>query len=242
MCLLHFCFSCRVNFRLLFLYSLFFFFYCYGAHRDLHVLTHSFPTRRSSDLKPAGFLGAYVIGLALDLGGRRIIRSEEHTSELQSLRRISYAVFCLKTKKSGSEFDEGKEFDEELHISAKAVSADLIELSWEIENCYFLYNIFFFNDTATTEIYTYCHTLSLHDALPIPPRPSAVRRIQSPVDRSATSSETNIAEPRSEEHTSELQSLRRISYAVFCLKKKKKHNTKHKIQEKLKKNKTKKTK
>src|SRR3546814_8630004 len=34
---------------------------------------------------------------------------------------------------------------------------------------------------------------------------------------------------RSEEHTSELQSLMRISYAVFCLKKKKKnqHNTKH---------------
>src|SRR3546814_978958 len=33
--------------------------------------------------------------------------------------------------------------------------------------------------------------------------------------------------PRSEEHTSELQSLMRISYAVFCLKKKKKHNTQH---------------
>src|SRR3546814_10676884 len=31
--------------------------------------------------------------------------------------------------------------------------------------------------------------------------------------------------PRSEEHTSELQSLMRISYAVFCLKKKKKRNT-----------------
>src|SRR3546814_2328546 len=31
---------------------------------------------------------------------------------------------------------------------------------------------------------------------------------------------------RSEEHTSELQSLMRISYAVFCLKKQKKHNTK----------------
>src|SRR3546814_7778720 len=28
------------------------------------------------------------------------IRSEEHTSELQSLMRISYAVFCLKKKKS----------------------------------------------------------------------------------------------------------------------------------------------
>src|SRR3546814_5964908 len=32
---------------------------------------------------------------------------------------------------------------------------------------------------------------------------------------------------RSEEHTSELQSLMRISYAVFCLKKKKKHNKNH---------------
>src|SRR3546814_1858243 len=30
---------------------------------------------------------------------RRSIRSEEHTSELQSLMRISYAVFCLKKKK-----------------------------------------------------------------------------------------------------------------------------------------------
>src|SRR3546814_6507214 len=35
-------------------------------------------------------------------GGRDIgeIRSEEHTSELQSLMRISYAVFCLKKKKT----------------------------------------------------------------------------------------------------------------------------------------------
>src|SRR3546814_10024802 len=30
--------------------------------------------------------------------GRSIVRSEEHTSELQSLMRISYAVFCLKKK------------------------------------------------------------------------------------------------------------------------------------------------
>src|SRR3546814_21015987 len=33
-------------------------------------------------------------------GRRCIIRSEEHTSELQSLMRISYAVFCLKKKKT----------------------------------------------------------------------------------------------------------------------------------------------
>src|SRR3546814_3313766 len=37
---------------------------------------------------------------------------------------------------------------------------------------------------------------------------------------------TSSATPRSEEHTSELQSLMRISYAVFCLKKKKTHLTK----------------
>src|SRR3546814_10518721 len=32
----------------------------------------------------------------------RLGRSEEHTSELQSLMRISYAVFCLKTKKNNT--------------------------------------------------------------------------------------------------------------------------------------------
>src|SRR3546814_9455097 len=43
---------------------------------------------------------------ALDLAVRqqhRAIRSEEHTSELQSLMRISYAVFCLKKKKNNKQ-------------------------------------------------------------------------------------------------------------------------------------------
>src|SRR3546814_10627283 len=46
------------------------------------------------------YLGCCRIGgfIAFDFGGRHY-RSEEHTSELQSLMRISYAVFCLKTKK-----------------------------------------------------------------------------------------------------------------------------------------------
>src|SRR3546814_4422623 len=39
-------------------------------------------------------------------GGRR--RSEEHTSELQSLMRISYAVFCLK-KKNNSQISEARD-------------------------------------------------------------------------------------------------------------------------------------
>src|SRR3546814_1458635 len=36
---------------------------------------------------------------------RRPRRSEEHTSELQSLMRISYAVFCLKKKKTNKQID-----------------------------------------------------------------------------------------------------------------------------------------
>src|SRR3546814_5697625 len=46
---------------------------------------------------------------------------------------------------------------------------------------------------------------------------------------------SSAAAARSEEHTSELQSLMRISYAVFCLKKKKKKNKhkKHRIRHKI---------
>src|SRR3546814_1054908 len=54
---------------------------------DLHGL------RRSGAL----VRGAAQAGPAHGLPARR--RSEEHTSELQSLMRISYAVFCLKKKK-----------------------------------------------------------------------------------------------------------------------------------------------
>src|ERR1043165_10258325 len=68
---------------------------------------------------------------------------------------------------------------------------------------------FFFNDTATTEIYT----LSLHDALPISDR---ARKLDIACYVWAIK-----GGGRSEEHTSELQSRGLISYAVFCLKKKK---------------------
>src|SRR5213080_5554477 len=77
--------------------------------------------------------------------------------------------------------------------------------------------LFFFNDTPPTEIYTPLYTLSLHDALPISSAAASAARagaqfgIQSPAN----------FKNRSEEHTSELQSHSGISYAVFCLKKKK---------------------
>src|SRR3546814_7704302 len=44
-------------------------------------------------------LGGLFIGYVVIQSIRHDVRSEEHTSELQSLMRISYAVFCLKTKK-----------------------------------------------------------------------------------------------------------------------------------------------
>src|SRR2546422_6463741 len=92
-----------------------------------------------------------------------------------------------------------------------------------------LYFFFFFNDTATTEIYT----LSLHDALPIcishadcervsqqlsvildveelVPGPGYILEISSPGDRKSTRLNSSHGY---------------ISYAVFCLKKKKKTKT-----------------
>src|SRR3546814_11464717 len=121
--------------------------YRYRAPTSLHLLTHSFPTRLSSDLRgeihtpacmPVGTAatvkamkpesvraaGADIIlgntyhlmlrpgaervarlgglhkfmnwprPILTDSGGYQVMRSEEHTSELQSLMRNSYAVFC----------------------------------------------------------------------------------------------------------------------------------------------------
>src|SRR3546814_5849740 len=58
------------------------------------------PVRRSSAhrrIDTAGTRNRYSTGCSRKNGCRR---SEEHTSELQSLMRISYAVFCLKKKKT----------------------------------------------------------------------------------------------------------------------------------------------
>src|SRR5258708_11657415 len=62
--------------------------------------------------------------------------------------------------------------------------------------------LFFFNDTATTEIYT----LSLHDALPIYTKLAAFTRKQTPSPTVAIRIPAIAGILRSEEHTSELQS------------------------------------
>src|SRR5438128_11135409 len=87
-----------------------------------------------------------------------------------------------------------------------------------------IFFFFFFNDTATTEIYT----LSLHDALPI----SLPRR-----DRGAAAQSSSEAPPRHpgavDRKSTRLNSSHgSISYAVFCLKKKKKNNKCRKRKEK----------
>src|SRR3546814_8653522 len=105
-------------------------------------------------------------------------------------------------------------------------------------------------------IYTYWHTLALHDALPFFQRVfraailldncailrhvdkaasqiARIRRLERRVGKALAGAVRRVeiledgeaflkVRDRSEEHTSELQSLMRISYAVFCLKKKKK--------------------
>src|SRR3546814_4290233 len=99
----------------------------YGDNRDLHVRTHAFPTRRSAELVDRGDqpVGDQLYGqfanapFDREVDRRRravapamahvepqrpadMARSDEHTSELQSLMRNSYAVFFFKKKKNSS--------------------------------------------------------------------------------------------------------------------------------------------
>src|SRR3546814_5236303 len=63
-----------------------------GQPRNRVICRERASIRRAIKLDPVD-----CTGLTLAHGWvRRILRSEEHTSELQSLMRISYAVFCLK--------------------------------------------------------------------------------------------------------------------------------------------------
>src|SRR3989441_4885424 len=93
-----------------------------------------------------------------------------------------------------------------------------------------LLDFFFFNDTATTEIYT----LSLHDALPILSRQDLVGNalrflghfVQPPAHEALDREHRVLGVGRSEEHTSELQSLAYLVCRLLLEKKKtKQHRT-----------------
>src|SRR3546814_3570811 len=60
----------------------------------------------------------------------------------------------------------------------------------------------------------------LKDHVPLALKLEGLKRYQVNIAREADGDYDGVSELRSEEHTSELQSLMRISYAVFCLKKK----------------------
>src|SRR2546426_11046106 len=92
-----------------------------------------------------------------------------------------------------------------------------------LRTLFFLF--FFFNDTATTEIYT----LSLHDALPIYALMAGMTsRVIKSMPRTATSWDIRPSRPQKIMDPGDRKSTRLnsshlvISYAVFCLKKKKK--------------------
>src|SRR6202043_3350882 len=105
---------------------------------------------------------------------------------------ISYAVFCLKKKGLAKT----------LVMIQVALSVLLVVGAGLMLGTF--WKLFFFNDTATTEIYT----LSLHDALPISVVSFAKADFSSAETNlsSAPLSASTCALTRSEEHTSELQS------------------------------------
>src|SRR3546814_1664171 len=91
--------------------------------------------------------------------------------------------------------------------------------------------------TRTDTLFPYTTLFRSHrrvESIPERPRPRLDRDLELPVEARLTDLlcdapvHSSAGACRSEEHTSELQSLMRISYAVFCLKKKNKQKQ-HKI-------------
>src|ERR1039458_10180025 len=125
-------------------------------------------------------------------------RSEEHTSELQSLRHLVCRLLVGKKSRKSSRprFGRGTKPN---------------PITWAHFYLIFFAVVFFFNDTATAEIYT----LSLHDALPICRNNLVGIHIVSRQWRHPA------FEIRSEEHTSELQSLRHLVCRLLLEKKEK---------------------
>src|SRR5437868_15283336 len=92
-------------------------------------------------------------------------------------------------------------------------------ISFDISVIYFIFYFFFFTDPATTEIYT----LSLHDALPI----SLIGMSTAPLHRQSLNPGCQYGVNGDRKSTRLNSSHVSISYAVFCLKKKKKKKNSH---------------
>src|SRR5476651_937480 len=148
----------------------------------------------------------------------RALRDRKSTRLNSSHANISYAVFCLKKKNRPCQslhLGQKKPAPTNRVRRCKASACRCNKCRthpshWPCSSCL---RFFFFNDTATTEIYT----LSLHDALPIS------SRSPSPVPTPRSKNCTNGSAKAEDRKSTRLNSSHaNISYAVFCLKKKKK--------------------
>src|SRR6266496_972988 len=155
------------------------------------------------------------------------VRSEEHTSELQSRRDLVCRLLLEKKKISSvnSVASVYQWINNNLQmfllkmrytgVLGVASFANLLGILAVV------FSFFFFNDTATTYIYT----LSLHDALPISRKPLGATPITRYEPLSRTLRPIIPGSPRSEEHTSELQSRRDLVCRLLLEKKKKNSRT-----------------
>src|SRR3546814_8675917 len=139
-------------------------FYGNGDHRDLYILTHSFPTRRSSDL------GRTLLGQ-----GRQLLRIGSRCWEQRHGGRPHQQQDGQAGEEEAAERTTG-------HGASCAGGGVVVA--------------------------------GRVGTLPEPEKPSVSLRWR------ALGTPVTVSSTRSEEHTSELQSLMRISYAVFCLNKK----------------------
>src|SRR6059058_1354013 len=148
-------------------------------------------------------------------GARAGPRSEEHTSELQSRNDISYAVFCLKKKKKRADPGAPRSAPQQPRTRPRACRRGL---SPQTARPQAPRRAFFFLRTPPPPRSTRRYTLFPYTTLF---RSKHVRSGLERANRGFTAMKLRGHSRRSEEHTSELQSRNDISYAVFCLKKKK---------------------
>src|SRR5271157_3903269 len=146
-------------------------------------------------------------------------RSEEHTSELQSRPHLVCRLLLEKKKKivirplsvtTTKSIEKLYTNTNTYFCNEQVFSSSIFPYRPAVKHVN-LY-CFFFNDTATTEIYT----LSLHDALPIPIEVGCMRNTD--LQKRFFS---KIQKKKKDRKSTRLNSSHvRISYAVFCLKKK----------------------
>src|SRR6266849_2239381 len=181
-------------------YSLFHFFFNDTATTEIYTLS----LHDALPISDRGLSSAWTLRIGASNAEVSRFRSEEHTSELQS--RVDLVCRLLLEKKKWVVVDVKATTPLKTPVTLAAVRAEprlmdmaLIKLS------------FFFNDPATTEIYT----LSLHDALPI------FEQHQDAPEPARDERETAYELLQDRKSTRLNSSHEWISYAVFCLKKKK---------------------